>query len=146
MISSSNRLSQCRLSMTEALLEGAQLWLDTPTDPRQALLSDNSNTIIQEWEERFAALATRLQTQIDTALQTALAPMQPAFPVRPTGAQSASADMPYGDGSTTVLQESAPAMKQCRNGHAPYPASPATCPACGRERSRRYRQRQAQGS
>jgi hypothetical protein len=37
-----------RLTLTEALLEGAQLWLETPADPREVLLSDNGNTVMQD--------------------------------------------------------------------------------------------------
>jgi hypothetical protein len=139
------RVSQRRLTMTEALLDGAQLWLDTPADPREVVLSDNGNTVIQEWEDRFAALATRIQTQIDTALQAALTRIQraaPAAPLHLTVDHPASAVMPY-DNSNTVLQEGAPAMKQCRKGHTPYPAQKEGCPACHRERSRGYRRRQA---
>ena len=139
------RVSQRRLSMTEALLEGAQLWLDTPTDPREIVLSDNGNTVIQEWEDRFAALATSLQSQIDTALQAALTRIPraaPAAPLHPTVDHPASAVMPY-DNSNTVLQEGAPAMKQCGKGHAPYPQAKPECPQCVRERKRAYRQRQA---
>ena len=139
------RVSQRRLTMTEALLEGAQLWLDTPADPREVLLSDNGNTVIQEWEERFAALATRLQTQIDTALQAALTRLPraaPAAPLPPTVDHQASAVIPY-DNSNTVLQEGAPVMKQCGKGHVPYPATKDGCPECHRERMRDYRRRQA---
>jgi hypothetical protein len=139
------RANQRRLTMTEALLEGAQLWLDTPADPREVLLPDNGNTVIQEWEDRFAAMATRLQTQIDTALQAALTRIQraaPAAPLHPTLDYPASAVMPYDNGNT-VLQEGAPAMKQCGKGHDPYPATKDGCPECHRERSRVYRRRQA---
>ena len=110
------------------------------------MLSDNGNTVIQEWEDRFAALATSLQSQIDTALQAALTGIQratPAAPLHPTLDYPASAVMPY-DNSNTVLQEGAPAMKQCGKGHDPYPATKDGCPACHRERSRVYRRRQAE--
>jgi hypothetical protein len=138
------RVSQRCLTMTEALLEGAQLWLDTPTDPREVVLSDNGTTVIQEWEDRFAALATHMQTQIDTALQAALAriPRAAVAPLPPTVDHPASVVMPYDNGNT-VLQEGAPALKQCRKGHDPYPAQKDGCPACHRERSRGYRRRQA---
>jgi hypothetical protein len=139
------RVSQRRLTMTEALLEGAQLWLDTPTDPREVVLSDNGNTVIQEWEDRFAALAIRMQTQIDTALQAALTRIPhaaPDAPLRPPVDYPASTPVSYDNGNT-VLQEGTPAMKQCRKGHDPYPAQKGGCPACHRERSRGYRRRQA---
>jgi hypothetical protein len=41
------RRKQRRTTMSEALLEGARLWLDTPADPRDLILSDD-NTVIQE--------------------------------------------------------------------------------------------------
>src|SRR6266581_2054739 len=41
------RVNQRRTTMTEALLEAARLWLDTPADPRELLSSDSSNTVIQ---------------------------------------------------------------------------------------------------
>jgi hypothetical protein len=136
------RVSQRRLTMTEALLEGAQLWLDTPADPREVLLSDNGTTVIQEWEDRFAALATRMQTQIDRALQAALTCTEPAAPMPPTAGCPTSTAMPY-DNSNTVLHEGAPVMKQCGKGHVPYPATKDGCPECHRERMRDYRRRQA---
>jgi hypothetical protein len=40
------RVQQRRMTLTEALLEGLQLWLETPTDPRALFVSDNSNTTI----------------------------------------------------------------------------------------------------
>jgi hypothetical protein len=140
------RANQRRLTMTEALLEGAQLWLDTPAGPREVVLPDNGTTVIQEWEDRFAALATRLQTQIDITIQAALTGIPraaPDAPLRPTVDHPASAAMPYDNGNT-VLQGGAPAMKQCGKGHAPYPATKPECPQCVRERKKAYRRRQAE--
>jgi hypothetical protein len=126
------RVSQRRLTMTEALLQGAQLWLDTPPDPREARLSDGGNTVMQEWKERFAALATSMQTQVETALLAAL---------NAGGHQPSAAIL--SDNSNTVLQEGTPALKQCKKGHTPYPQAQDECPECARERKRAYRQRQA---
>ena len=41
------RVRERRSTMSEALLAGARLWLETPTDPRDLILSDD-NTVIQE--------------------------------------------------------------------------------------------------
>ena len=35
-----------RMTLTEALLDGLRRWLETPADPRDLLLSDNSNTVM----------------------------------------------------------------------------------------------------
>ena len=51
-----------RMTLTEALLAGLQLWLETPTDPRDLVLTDVSNTVIQQ-----------LQEMGDAAVQHALA-------------------------------------------------------------------------
>jgi hypothetical protein len=127
--------SMWRMTLTELLLGGLRLRLETPADPRELLASDNGNTVMQQ-----------LQEMVDTAVQAALARMQgtaPAAPMSPTGdSRPASVVVPYDNGNT-VLQESAPAMKQCGKGHAPYPASKAECPHCVRERTREYRQRKA---
>src|SRR6266568_1743156 len=54
------------------------------------------------------------------------------------------------EGSTLVSPENVsdtkPAMKQCRNGHAPYEADRAECPTCVRERKRRQREKQPQAA
>jgi hypothetical protein len=49
------------MTMTELLLDGLRLRLETPTDPRDLILSDD-NTVMRE-----------LQAMIDTAVQAALA-------------------------------------------------------------------------
>src|SRR5262249_16673064 len=48
------RVKQRRTTMTEALLEGARLWLETPADPRELILSDD-NTVIQEVQDMIRA-------------------------------------------------------------------------------------------
>jgi hypothetical protein len=159
------RANQRRLTMTETLLEGAQLWLDTPADPREGVLSDNGNTVIQAWEDRVAEM---IEVRVQAALATLQAPpaegrILPTEERHPANApflsdngntaiqerapveqrHPASAAMPY-DNGTTVLQGGAPAMKQCGKGHDPYPASKLECPQCVRERKRAYRKRQAE--
>src|SRR5712691_11849280 len=38
-----------RMTLTEAILDGLTLWLDTPADPRDVRVSQE-NTVMQEWE------------------------------------------------------------------------------------------------
>lgn len=45
--------SQRRMSMTELLLDGLTMRLETPTDPREVFLSDESNTVIQELRDEL---------------------------------------------------------------------------------------------
>src|SRR5438445_4436 len=80
------QVSQRRMTLTEALLDGVHLWLETPADPRDILVSQDN----------------------------------------------------------TVMQENAVALKQCKNGHAPYPGSKSECPTCVRERKQRSRKAKRQ--
>lgn len=83
-----------RMTLTEALLEGLHLWLETSTDPREVFLSDDSNTVMQQ-----------LQTMVTATVQAEFAKFQstalpPAMPDRhPTTNDSAH------DNGNTVLQK-----------------------------------------
>jgi hypothetical protein len=63
---------QHRMSMTELLLDGLTLRLETPTDPREVLLSD-SHTVIQELRaEMIAAAEHAAVVAVQSLLQTSL--------------------------------------------------------------------------
>ncbi len=110
------RVQQRRMTLTEALLEGLQLWLETPTDPRELLLSDESNTVMQQLQEMVTAT---VQAELAKLLSMAL-------PLPTHDIQTTNNDMLYGN-SNTVLQESGPQPdfagtkyylgKRCPQGH-----------------------------
>src|SRR2546427_11081493 len=54
------RVKQRRSTMSEALLEAARLWLDTPADPRELLSSDSSNTVIPQLDELIEEAVERI--------------------------------------------------------------------------------------
>jgi hypothetical protein len=130
------RVQQRRMTLTEALLDGLQLWLDTPADPRELLLSDESNTVMQELREELkGALLDELRKDVQAILASAVHDGVSLAPHREPQPAPASSN------SNTVIQEET--TKQCRFGHGPYPATRAECPACVRERAQRYRDRKA---
>lgn len=105
-----------RMTLTEALLAGLQLWLETPTGPRDLVLTDDSNTVIQQ-----------LQEMVDAAVQHALAKQHPMPTLTPVMPES---PLPKGH-------------KVCGKGHAPYPATRAECPHCVRLRKQKQRAHKA---
>jgi hypothetical protein len=113
-----------RTTLTELLLDGLRLRLDTPADPRDILVSQD-NTVIQQ-----------LQEMVDTAVQHALANERDML--RPAAALAVPhepADPP----------PPAAGVKQCGKGHTPYPASKLECPHCVRLRKQKQREHQAHG-
>lgn len=144
--------SQRRLTLTELLLDGLQMRLETPTDPREVFLSDESNTVIQQLQEMVTAT---VQTELAKLLNMAL-PL-PAHDIQPT-----NNDILYDNGNT-VLQESSPqpafdATKYrlgslCPQGHDYHGTGQSLrrrtkgdCVACERlgTKQRRQRERKAQ--
>ncbi len=89
------RVNQRRTTMTEALLEGARLWLDTPADPREFLSSDSSNTVIPQLDEL-----------IEEAVERILAKRQVTPPTVPTAPAPAPAptrdEIPSYNGNTVI--------------------------------------------
>ena len=107
------------MTLTEFLLDGAQLRLDTPADPRDIILSDD-NTVIQEVQEMVrAAVQAEIGKLSDFmgsgfgALKPAPAPEAPAAP---------APDFSYG--CNTVLQE----IGEPKQGASPMPASQPETP------------------
>jgi hypothetical protein len=93
-----------RMTLTELLLDGLRLSLETPTDPRDFRVSDDSNTVMQQ-----------LQELVNAAVQAALAtgyslPTPP--PAREASALSTANRPPGSDGiphdDNTVLQKNPP--------------------------------------
>ena len=92
-----------RMTLTEAILEGLRLWLETPADPRDLLSSDNSNTVMQHIQELVNAA-------VQAALATGYGP--PTHPPARAAAGKPSNDIhPASDDiqhyDNTVLQENA---------------------------------------
>ena len=89
------------LTLTDLLLDGLRLRLQTPADPRDIILSDD-NTVMQE-----------LQEMVDAAVQKALAKGSTAPPAldTPTPTPAPEAPAPPGHdiahGNNTVLQKNA---------------------------------------
>jgi hypothetical protein len=66
------RVQQRRMTLTEALLEGLQLWLQTPANPRELLSSDESNTVLQQLRDELkGALLDELRHEVSELLASA---------------------------------------------------------------------------
>jgi hypothetical protein len=125
--------SQRRMSMTELLLDGLTMRLETPTDPREVFLSDESNTVIQQLREELkGALLDELRHEVYELLASAAGD---GLGTESAGLAPAPREISY-DKNIPVLQKET--MKQCRHGHAAYPASKPECPECVNNRQRRH--------
>jgi hypothetical protein len=128
---------QRRMSMTELLLDGLQLRLETPTDPREVFLSDESNTVLQQLRDELkGALLAELRHDVAELLASAAG--DGLGTGEPAGLPTAPREISY-DKNIPVLQKET--TKQCRYSHAPYPASKKECPACVNARQQRKRDR-----
>jgi hypothetical protein len=125
------------MSMTELLLDGLQLRLETPTDPREVLVSDESNTVLQQLRDELkGALLAELRHDVAELLASAAG--EGLGTGEPAGLPPAPREISY-DKNIPVLQQET--TKQCRYSHAPYPASKKECPACVNARQHRKRDR-----
>ncbi len=107
------------MTLTEFVLDGIRLRLDTPTDPRDIILSDD-NTVIQEVQEMIRSAVQAEVGKLSSFLQRGMpAPEAPAAPVPAVShdgntviqdieetAPAETSDISHD--SNTVLQESAP--------------------------------------
>jgi len=98
------------MTLTEFLLDGARLRLDTPADPRDLLLSDD-NTVIQELEEMVEAVVQKVLARERTAPPALDTP--PRTPEQEAPAQPV-ADLSYN--GNIVIQEEAPQRSARRGG------------------------------
>jgi hypothetical protein len=125
-----------RQTLTEVMLDGLRMRLETPSDPRD-IVSSRDDTVMLE-----------LQQLIDARIQIALAAQ--AF----SQLASVSPTQPLPHDENTVMQErmmahdSNTVMQPCLNArlkHPPYPATDAECPMCANNRRQRehYARRQA---
>src|SRR5437879_5908409 len=178
--------AQHRQSITDVVMDGIRMRLDTPADPRDLILSDD-NTVIPEVQEMIRAAvqaevgrvsafsqphshtprgtppeaaaepAPALSSDDNTVLQEtegtapADAPEAVAAQIdqhisrledrihemQSRNGESTDTVPDIAHDDNTVLQENAVALKQCKNGHAPYPGSKSECPTCVRERKQR---------
>ena len=89
------QVRQRRSTMSEALLEAARLWLDTPADPRDLLPSDNSNTVIPQLDEL-------IEEAVERILAKRHVPQSPA-PMAPAPAPAPARDeIPSYNGNTVI--------------------------------------------
>ena|SRR3989442_4400869 len=105
---------QRRTSLTELLLDGLRLRLETPADPRDILVSQD-NTVMQELQEMIRAA---VQQEIGT-LSDFLGPQARAVGLTLTPAAAPVPELSY-DENNTVLQESAPAAAAMPTDVKPY--------------------------
>jgi hypothetical protein len=119
------------MTMTEFVLDGIRLKLETPTDPRDIILSDD-NTVIQELQTMVdtavqnalilesAVLREELQAMAEVAVQRTLAQERTAPPAldtstpAPEASAPRAADLSYN--GNAVLQEEAPRRSTRRGG------------------------------
>jgi len=107
--------------------------------------------------ERIARHVERLQAQlrfvrvnegmaIRHLLDIGLDTVEAGLPQSPTPVSAADVPLASETLITQVPQSTqasiVPQMKQCRNGHPPYPMVKGECPTCVRDRKRRQRQSQ----
>lgn len=129
--------TQRRLTLTELLLDGLQMRLETPTDPRELLLSDESNTVMQ-----------KLQEMVTTTVQAELAKLLSlALPLPTDAMQPTNNDILYDNGNT-ILREIQPGepsvpdgLRQCKSGLHTYPTTLRECPECRRATKQAYKRR-----
>jgi len=89
---------QRRITLTTAVLDGLERWLQHPADPRETLSYDNSNTVMQQLQDQEQRIA---------ALEVALAKRSIATPaVSRNNGPKPQDDMPHYT-SNTAIQESA---------------------------------------
>ena len=121
------------MTMTEFVLDGIRLKLETPTDPRDIILSDD-NTVIQELQAMVdtavqnalmlesAVLREELQAMVDAGVQKTLAQERIAPPVLDTITPAPAPEAPaqpntdLASNGNTVLQEETPRRSTRRGG------------------------------
>ena len=84
-----------RMTLTELLLDGLRLRLETPADPRDLLASDKSNTVMQELQEQ-------LQEMVDTAVQLALIEGRRPVVMAPEAPAPPREEIPSYNGNTVI--------------------------------------------
>jgi hypothetical protein len=160
---------QRRLTLTELLLDGLKLRLETPADPRELFLSDNRNTVIQKLRDELKGtlldelrkdvqtlLASTVQAGLTQSQHTALPSPTPDLPLTPHDVHPTQHDMRY-DRGNTVLRKSSPhdfdttkyrLGKLCPQGHAWGTTGQSLlrqkqgdCPDCEKLAKRQKRQR-----
>ena len=96
-----------RMTLTEALLDGLRLWLVTPTDPRDILVSQD-NTVMQEVQKMIRAA---VQKEIGT-LRDFLGPHASALGVLPTPEAPPASVPDISHDATTGVQDTVPAAPE----------------------------------
>jgi hypothetical protein len=90
-----------RMTLTELLIEGLRLSLETPADPRELVLSNDSNTVMQH-----------IQELVNAAVQAALATGYPPTHTVPRAAAPVPSTDIQHDDNITVIQERVAAVHQ----------------------------------
>jgi hypothetical protein len=149
-----------RMTITEFMLDGIQLRLETPADPRDIILSDD-NTVIQELQEMIRA---EVQAEIGK-LNNFMGSASDALKLSPAPEVSAEPVAEVAYDSNTVLQQSVGQTvippydatkyvlgKLCPQGHAWGTTGQSllslpshTCKECKKESKRRKRAEKHQG-
>jgi hypothetical protein len=80
-----------RMTLTEAILDGLTLWLDTPADPRDVRVSQE-NTVMQEWE-----------AMVDARIEAALVRERTLAP--PLALPTVAPELSYDDNNTVIQEE-----------------------------------------
>src|SRR5512134_740459 len=66
------RVQRQRMTLSEAILDGLHLWLETPADLREVFLSDESNTVMQQLREELkSTLLDELRKDVQRLLTSA---------------------------------------------------------------------------
>jgi hypothetical protein len=93
------------MTLTDLLLDGLRLSLETPADPRDIILSDD-NTVMQEVQEMIRAAVQTEIGKLNTFMGSALDALRPAPAPAPEAPAASLAALSYDD--NTVIQEEAP--------------------------------------
>ena len=87
-----------RMTLTEAILDGLTLWLDTPADPRDMRVSQD-NTVMQEWE-----------AMVDARIEAALVRERTLAP--PLALATVAPELSYNDNNTVIQEKDVPVQPQ----------------------------------
>ena len=102
------------MTLTELLLDGLRLRLETPADPRDIILSDD-NTVIRELQDMIRAAVQAEMSKLSSAMMPHFKPAElipaPESPAEPICGSHLGEAATHGEGSSyydnTVLQEKA---------------------------------------
>jgi hypothetical protein len=100
------RMRLQRMTLTEAIKDALEAWLEKPVDPRDSILADD-NTVIPE-------VIPALQAMVDVAVQRALAKERTTSASVPEAPAQPRTELSYN--GNTVIQEGTPRRSTRRGG------------------------------